>query len=81
MEFRAGLETFKPTQAMTEGEAQILQHLAAALNRFFSLPVEAGTEQMRFAAFVHGAQEMVMARPTRRQLHKENFGEEFTLPT
>ena len=59
---------------LSEEERNVLSLLATAWNAFLELPEEHPTERQEFMMHIHGAQRLVMARPTARS--EQAFGAE-----
>lgn len=56
---------------LTPEEQQVMRALAQAWNAFIALPILHEWDQREFMTIIHSAQEIVMSRPVKRQLSKQ----------
>lgn len=59
----------QPGNTLTDEERAVANALATAWNLFLKLPIEHGDDQTEFRHSIHHAQDIVLARPGRREIN------------
>ena len=67
-------------EALSKQEALIVKKLAEAWDEFLKLPVAHISDNIEFMHFIHGAQNIILARPIVRDLQENHEVRDETTP-